>query len=194
MIWDFMDPVFAFRCIGSIVVILLALFVFRTINASISTHPAALERHLRQAPTRYSAPCLEHHSLHLRRGGVDRVDLLEDMALDQGAIGPRSCGKLTGSDGDTRVSLHPLRIYRRRSNVSLVALIRPAGGFCGWSSTIPGCSSARIQLEEMINRGEPTVYYCPLFPRLACLRPGGLASSIFLLVAAVICSIIARGD
>ena len=33
MIWDFLDPVLAFRCIGSIVVILIALFLFRAINA-----------------------------------------------------------------------------------------------------------------------------------------------------------------
>ena len=33
MIWDFTDPVLAFRCIGSVIVILLALFAFRAINA-----------------------------------------------------------------------------------------------------------------------------------------------------------------
>jgi hypothetical protein len=33
MIWEFTDPVFAFRCIGNIVVILLTLLFFRAINA-----------------------------------------------------------------------------------------------------------------------------------------------------------------
>lgn len=32
MMWDFTDPAFGFRCIGSILVILLALFLFRAIN------------------------------------------------------------------------------------------------------------------------------------------------------------------
>jgi hypothetical protein len=32
MIWDFTDPVLGFRCIGSIIVILLALYLFRAIN------------------------------------------------------------------------------------------------------------------------------------------------------------------
>jgi hypothetical protein len=33
MIWDFTDPMLALRCIGSIIVILIALFIFRAINA-----------------------------------------------------------------------------------------------------------------------------------------------------------------
>jgi hypothetical protein len=33
MIWDFTNPEFGFRCVGSILVILVALFIFRAINA-----------------------------------------------------------------------------------------------------------------------------------------------------------------
>jgi hypothetical protein len=33
MIWNFLDAVLAFRCIGSMVVVLAALFIFRGINS-----------------------------------------------------------------------------------------------------------------------------------------------------------------
>ena len=93
------------------------------------------------------------------------------------------------SEGQYSESPDILYEYIVRNRTYRSSLIRPGGDF-SWSSTIPGCSSARIQLEEIINRGEPTVYYCPLFSRLACLRPGGFAPSMFLLVAAAICSVI----
>jgi hypothetical protein len=69
------------------------------------------------------------------------------------------------------------------------SFIRPSGDF-SWSSTIPGISSARAQIDEIINLGELTVYYCPVFPRFACLRPGGYAAAIFLSVVATICVVL----
>ena len=69
------------------------------------------------------------------------------------------------------------------------SLIRASGDF-SWSTTIPDLSSANAQIDEIINQGELTVYYCPIFPRFACLQPGGFMSSVLLLVIATICLII----
>lgn len=70
------------------------------------------------------------------------------------------------------------------------SLIHPTGDL-SWGTNIPGVSSASLQLDDIINRGEPAVFYCPLFPRYACLRPGGLSTSLFWAVLATIFWIIA---
>ena len=69
------------------------------------------------------------------------------------------------------------------------SLIRASGDF-SWSTTMPGMSSANAQIDEIINRGDPIVYYCPIFPRFAYLQPGGFVSSVFLLIIATLCLII----
>lgn len=66
------------------------------------------------------------------------------------------------------------------------SLIRPSGDL-SWSTTVPELSSAQGQVDEIVNRGEPIVYYCPIFPRYACLRPGGFVAPVFLLVLGTGC-------
>lgn len=75
--------------------------------------------------------------------------------------------------------------YSVRGRSYRSSLIR-ASGDLSWSSSVPGFSSAVPTLEEIANRGDPTVYYCPWFPRLACLRPGGFATFGFLVAVATI--------
>ena len=73
--------------------------------------------------------------------------------------------------------------YKVDSHTYQSTLIRAAGNL-SWSTSIPGISSACAQVNEFINRNEITVYYCPILPRYACLKPGGFAPTAILSLTA----------
>lgn len=65
-------------------------------------------------------------------------------------------------------------------------LIRPTGDL-GWSTSVPGLSSAHETVREMSQADGFWVYYCPRWPAYACLKPGGKAMTVYLIIVASLC-------
>ena len=73
--------------------------------------------------------------------------------------------------------------YEVEGKIYKSSLLRAAGDW-GWSSNVPGLSSAQPTVEEFQWRKSLTVFYCPLFPAYACLKRGGTAMPAMLIIVA----------
>lgn len=73
--------------------------------------------------------------------------------------------------------------YEVEGRIYQSSLLRAAGDW-GWSSNVPGLSSALATVEEFQWRRSLTVYYCPLFPSYACLKRGGTVLPVILSIVA----------
>ncbi len=69
--------------------------------------------------------------------------------------------------------------YEVKGRTYRCSLIRPAGDL-GWSTNVPGLSSALVTVEEYQRRASLDVHYCPCLPQYACLKPGGIGMTVFL--------------
>ena len=76
--------------------------------------------------------------------------------------------------------------YEVRGRSYRSTLIRPTGDL-GWSTSVPGLSSALETVREMSQADGFRVYYCPRWPAYACLKPGGEAMMIYLIVVGSLC-------
>lgn len=104
---------------------------------------------------------------------------------------PSTSGRLIQAEVTSEVTIgeyseHPSVLYEFvvAGRVYRSSLIRAFGTF-SISASIPGFSSAAAQVADITNSKTLTVFYCPLYPGFACLKPGGVLVPTLLLLAAL---------
>ena len=75
----------------------------------------------------------------------------------------------------------------------LASSIRPNGDF-DWTTTTPGVSSAAERANWYREGKAVDVFYCPAWPKLCCLEPGGALLPALLAFGSVVLFFIARAQ